>query len=104
MRAFAMLEAIRDNPSMSDEIIEGAEYVRVELFYAAKTEMITKLDDFLRRRSKIALILGRGILEDADGLREACQLLFGEDADRRFVEYFTADPLAQAAGDPNAAA
>jgi len=89
---------------MSDEIIEGAEYVRVELFYAAKTEMITKLDDFLRRRSKIALILGRGILEDADGLREACQLLFGEDADRRFVEYFAADPLAQAAGDPNAAA
>ncbi len=104
MRAFAMLEAIRDDPSMSDEIIEGAEYVRVELFYAAKTEMITKLDDFLRRRSKIALILGRGILEDADGLREACQLLFGEDADRRFVEYFAADPLAQAAGDPNAAA
>ena len=55
-------------------------------------------------RRAIALILGRGILEDADGLREACQLLFGEDADRRFVEYFAADPLAQAAGDPNAAA
>lgn len=103
MRAFAMLEAIRDDPTMADEIIEDAEYVRVELFYAAKTEMITKLDDFLRRRSKIALVLGRGVLKDAEGIREACELLFGEDAQRRIDEYFTADVRLQAAGDPQAA-
>jgi glycerol-3-phosphate dehydrogenase len=100
MRAFAMLEAIRDDPSMADEIIDGAEYVRAELYYAAKTEMITKLDDFLRRRSKIALVLGREVLSDADGLREACELLFGDDADRRIDEYFAVDARAQAAGVP----
>ena len=100
MRAFAMLEAIRDDPTMADEIIDGAEYVRVELFYAAKTEMITKLDDFLRRRSKISLVLGREVLQDADGIREACELLFGDDADRRFDEYFSADVREQAAGSP----
>ncbi len=89
LRAFAMLEALRDDPSMADDIIEDADYVRVELFYAAKTEMITKLDDFLRRRSKIALVLDYDEIKDADGILEACELLFGEDAQRRYDEYFT---------------
>lgn len=101
MRAFAMLEAIRDDPAMADEIIEGAEYVRVELYYAAQTEMITKLDDFLRRRSKIALVLGREEIAKADGITEACELLFGEDAQRRLDEYLAAEPVGQAAGHPS---
>lgn len=95
LRAFAMLEAMRDDPSMADDIIEDADYVRVELYYAAKTEMITKLDDFLRRRSKIALVLDHDEVRDADGLREACELLFGDDAQRRFDEYFTGEREAQ---------
>ena len=88
MRAFAMLEAIRDDPSMADDIIEGAEYVRVELFYAAQTEMITTLDDFLRRRSKISLVLGLDEIKDAAGIHEACELLFGDEAQKRYDEYF----------------
>ena len=95
LRAFAMLEAMRDDPSMADEIIEDADYVRVELFYAAQTEMITKLDDFLRRRSKIALVLDHDEVRDADGIQEACQLLFGDDAQRRFDEYFTEERRAE---------
>ncbi|MCH9816116.1 MAG: FAD-dependent oxidoreductase [Actinomycetia bacterium] len=94
LRAFAMLEAIRDDPTMADDIIEGADYVRVELFYAAKTEMITKLDDFLRRRSKIALVLGYDEIREAAGLREACELLFGDEADARIEEYFTPERAA----------
>ncbi|MEI6622286.1 MAG: glycerol-3-phosphate dehydrogenase/oxidase [Actinomycetes bacterium] len=88
LRAFAMLEAIRDDPSMADDIIEGADYVRVELFLSAQTEMITKLEDFLRRRSKIALVLRKDVIKNANGIHEACRLLFGDDADRRFHEYF----------------
>ncbi len=95
LRAFAMLEALRDDPSMADDIIEDADYVRVELFYAAKTEMITKLDDFLRRRSKIALVLDYDEIKDADGIQEACELLFGQDAQRRYQEYFTPERKAQ---------
>ena len=90
-----MLEALRDDPTMADEVMEDADYVRVELFYAAKTEMITKLDDFLRRRSKIALVLDHDEVRDADGIHEACELLFGEDAQRRFDEYFTEERRAQ---------
>lgn len=96
LRAFAMLEAIRDDPAMARDIIAGAEYVRVELYYAAQTEMITTLDDFLRRRSKIALVLSYEEIRDADGIREACQLLFGDDAERRYNEYFTPEREAEA--------
>jgi glycerol-3-phosphate dehydrogenase len=97
LRAFAMLEAIRDDPSMADDVIEGADYVRVELYYAAKTEMITKLDDFMRRRSKIALVIGNDQVEDAEGIHEACELLFGSDAKRRYDEYFTTERRAELA-------
>ena len=97
LRAFAMLEAIRDDPRMAEDVIEGADYVRVELFYAAKTEMITKLDDFLRRRSKIALVLGYDEIKRADGMREACELLFGDEAEERFNEYFTPEREAEIA-------
>jgi glycerol-3-phosphate dehydrogenase len=95
LRAFAMLEAIRDDPTMAEDVIEGADYVRVELFYAAKTEMITKLDDFLRRRSKIALVLGYDEIREAKGMEEACELLFGDEAQERFDEYFNPERAAQ---------
>jgi glycerol-3-phosphate dehydrogenase len=50
--------------------------------------MIVKLDDFLRRRSKIALVTRKSDLAAAPGLREACRMLFGDEADVRFEEYF----------------
>lgn len=95
LRAFAMLEAIRDDPTMADDIIEGAEYVRVELYLSAQTEMITKLEDFLRRRSKIALVLSTEEIRDANGIHEACQLLFGDRAQERYDEYFNGTPQAE---------
>jgi glycerol-3-phosphate dehydrogenase len=55
---------------------------------AARREMVTKLDDFLRRRSKIALIEKKETIARAPGIREACKILFGEDADARYAEYF----------------
>jgi glycerol-3-phosphate dehydrogenase len=88
LRAFTMLEAIRQNPEMADDVIEGAEYVHCELEYGARTEMVTRLDDFLRRRSKIAMVVSRDDLAASKGLHEACRILFGDDAERRYDEYF----------------
>ena len=88
LRAFAMLESIRRDPSMDDVLIEGAEYLRCELYHAAQTEMITKLEDFLRRRSKIALVVKHDDLARAHGIREACRILFGEQAEAKYEEYF----------------
>jgi glycerol-3-phosphate dehydrogenase len=86
--ALGLLEDIRADPRMSEVLIEGAEYLRCEIAQAARREMIVKLDDFLRRRSKIALVIRREAIREAPGLRDACALLFGPDADARIAEYF----------------
>ncbi|MEX2625545.1 MAG: FAD-dependent oxidoreductase [Ilumatobacteraceae bacterium] len=98
-RAFSMLEAIRDDPRMSEDIMDAADYLRVELHLAANTEMITRLEDFMRRRSKIELVVPDDEIRRSAGLREVARILFGDDADRRLAEYLGDDAaLSPAAG------
>ncbi len=87
-RAFAMLEAIRADPTMAEDIMGSADYLRIELHSAAHTEMITKLEDFMRRRSKIELVVRDDDIADSAGLREVAEILFGDQADARLAEYF----------------
>lgn len=95
LRAFAMLEAIRSDESMAEDIMENADYLRVELHLAAGTEMITHLEDFLRRRSKIALVVRSGVIRESKGLLEACEILFGDRAQAEIDRYFDAEPSVQ---------
>ncbi|GAB2696101.1 glycerol-3-phosphate dehydrogenase/oxidase [Aliiglaciecola aliphaticivorans] len=85
--AINMLESIRENPDMGKLLIENSEYLRVEVEHAANREMITTLDDFLRRRSKIALVVPQQDILQAPGLKEACHILFGEEAEAKLAEY-----------------
>ena len=87
-RAFAMLDAIRQDPAMAEDIMGSADYLRVELHMAAFSEMVTKLEDFMRRRSKIELVVHDADIANSAGLREVAEILFGDDADRRLAEYF----------------
>jgi glycerol-3-phosphate dehydrogenase len=87
-RALNLLEEIRQDPKMAEVLIKGTEYLRCELHHAARHELIVKLEDFLRRRSKIALLERPRVIQKAPGLREACRILFGDQADARFTEYF----------------
>jgi alpha-glycerophosphate oxidase/glycerol-3-phosphate dehydrogenase len=83
-----MLEKIRENPEKAELLIENSEYLRVEIEHAAEREMVTKLEDFLRRRSKISLVVRREDILAASGLKEACNILFGEDeAQAKLQEY-----------------
>jgi len=86
--AFALLEAIRADPGNAEVLIENAEYLRCEIEQAARREMVVNLEDFLRRRSKISLVVSRDALVNAAGLKEACQILFGDQADAKWREYF----------------
>lgn len=86
--AFPMLEKIRLDPSMAGAVEAGVEYLRVELYHAAEHEMIVKLEDFLRRRSKISLIARDAAVKKSKGLKEACRILFGKQSTARFNEYF----------------
>ena len=86
--AIGLLENIREDPRQAEVLIEGTEYLRCEVAQAARREMITKLEDFLRRRSKIALVERTEDIRRSPGLTEACHLLFGDEAAAKLSEYF----------------
>jgi len=88
-RAHAMLDAIEKDPSLREPLVENTGIRRCEIDYLAKHEMIVKLEDYLRRRSKVELLLSRDTLRQSAGLFEACEKLFGSDAKIRFDEYFS---------------
>ena len=87
-RAFGLLKNIHKEPKMAEPLIEGTDYIKCELTEAADREMIVTLEDFLRRRSKLALVVQNEDLKKSDGLKEACKILFAEDAADRWEEYF----------------
>ncbi len=85
--AFTLLERIREDRSQARLIIRRAEYTRCEIELAAQREMIVRLEDFMRRRSKIELVVRREEIAAAPGLREACEILFGPLAEAKLEEY-----------------
>lgn len=95
-QALALLARIEQDPREAEALIDGAEYIRGELDFACRDEMITRLEDFLRRRTKISLVVAHATLRHSPGLWEACQRLFGERAQVRFDEYFAHPPEATA--------
>jgi alpha-glycerophosphate oxidase/glycerol-3-phosphate dehydrogenase len=86
-KAIDMLEAIRQDPAQADLFIEHTEYLRCEIEEAAESEMVVKLEDFLRRRSKISQVVRHEDIISARGLMEACQVLFGERAREKYQQY-----------------
>lgn len=92
--AFEILDKIRHDSREAEILIEGTEYIRAEIEQTAKREMVTKLEDFLRRRSKVALVARQEMIRQSAGLMEACEILFGkEQARARFDEYFREHPV-----------
>ncbi len=85
--AFGLLERIREDPGRARLLIENAEYTRCEIELAAHREMIVRLEDFMRRRSKIEQVVRWEDIRTAPGLREACEILFGDLAEQRLREY-----------------
>ena len=90
-----LLDVIREDPRQAEVLIKGASYLRCEIQLAKRHEMIVKLDDFLRRRSKIALIMRQEDIKNAPGLMDACEILFEDQAQGRFDEYFQRPATAQ---------
>ncbi|GAA4399160.1 glycerol-3-phosphate dehydrogenase [Fodinibacter luteus] len=89
-RAFDLLESIRADPTMGTDVMGSADYLRAELHTAAEHEMVVTLDDFMRRRSKIDLVVRDRDILGSPGLREVAEILFGDEADRRLADYVLA--------------
>lgn len=90
IHAMQILDEIQRDPSQAEQLMKNAEYLRAEVHYAARREMITKLEDFLRRRSKIEMVLRKEEIIATPGVIEACNILFGEQADAKRKEYIGA--------------
>lgn len=93
-----MLEAMRADPTMGQDVMGSTDYLRVELHNAAEFEMVVTLDDFMRRRSKIDLVVSDADIVGSPGLREVAEILFGAEADRRLADYL-AERAAEGRGD-----
>ena len=87
-RAFEMLDHIREDPTMAEDIMGSSDYLRVELHHTASTEMVVRLDDFLRRRSKISLITREQDIRSSNGLGEVASIMFGSSAEAKLLEHF----------------
>ncbi len=87
MHALQILDEIQRDASQAEQLMENAEYIRAELHYAARREMITNLEDFLRRRSKIEMVLRKREIIGTKGIKEACSILFGDKAEQKLQEY-----------------
>jgi len=85
--AIELLEDIRQNPKQAERLMVHAEYLRCEIEHTARFEMVTKLEDFLRRRSKITQVLRHEDIIDAPGLKEACKIFFGDEWEAKLAEY-----------------
>jgi alpha-glycerophosphate oxidase/glycerol-3-phosphate dehydrogenase len=85
--AIDMLDDIEQNPSQAQPAIAGSEFIRSEITYIAQHEMVTKLDDFLRRRSKLSQTIRKDELLANTDLLNICQLLFGDQAEQKYQEY-----------------
>jgi glycerol-3-phosphate dehydrogenase len=77
---------------MGEDIMGSADYLRAELYTAAEHEMIVTLDDFMRRRSKIDLVVHDDDIHDGVGLREVAEIMFGDEAERRLADYVANKP------------
>ena len=87
-KASDMLDAIERDSTLTEPLIEDSGIRRCEIEHLVQNEMIVKLEDYLRRRSKIELLVSRDTLRQSAGLFEACEKLFGDQAQDKFDEYF----------------
>lgn len=72
-----ILDLIAEDPSLADELFENSDVSKAELRLMMEREMLVKPQDFLRRRTKLALIIGDDALEADSGMAVLNRTLAG---------------------------
>jgi len=85
--AFKILIEIKRNRRNLKEMYPGTGLLLGELLYLRREEMIVKLEDLLRRRTKISMLHPRHELEKSQFLEEICKKLFPGKAKQKLKEY-----------------
>jgi len=86
-KAYDLLDQIERNPELKEELIPGSECLKVEAVHARDHEMVVHLEDFLRRRTKISMMISQKDLEENPATKEACQILFGDLSQDRWTSF-----------------
>ena len=89
-RSHEVISAIARDPSLAEPVLECSDHLRAELELISETEMVVSLDDFLRRRSKVAMLNRAGDVRADPGLAALAEGLFGTDGAARVAEYLAA--------------
>ncbi len=72
--AFELLGLIDDDPSMAEAALRSSDVLQAELILMAEREMIVRPDDFLRRRTKISMIVHRDELGNDPGMQRVDEI------------------------------
>jgi glycerol-3-phosphate dehydrogenase len=91
LEALSLLEDIRRDPRAAEPVLPSSSVLRCEVEAASRRELVVSLEDFLRRRTDIALTVRRDELRRAPGLREVSRVLFGDAGDEQRARYFPED-------------
>ena len=75
MAAFEILESVKEDPAQGQPILKGTDLLRGEIRLMAEREMITRLDDLLRRRTKLSQVIHRDELGGDPGMAEVVSTL-----------------------------
>ncbi|WP_141734674.1 glycerol-3-phosphate dehydrogenase/oxidase [Oligoflexus tunisiensis] len=86
--ALDMVERIQADPSLAEPVIEEAPVLFAEVAHMAERELVVDLEDFLRRRTRLSLVVRHEVLEQSAGLKKAAAMLFGDEAEARWQAYF----------------
>ncbi|MGF1596544.1 MAG: FAD-dependent oxidoreductase [Acidimicrobiales bacterium] len=73
--AHRVIDAVAVDPRAGEPILTGSDVLRGELPLFADREMIVHLDDFLRRRTTLAMVRRADDLADDPGMAEVCATL-----------------------------
>lgn len=87
--AFDILARMRNDPSLKETLSEHSSVTLAEFSYMGDHEMVVTLEDALRRRTRLALVVSHAELEKSQALKRACRLLFGDRAEVEWQKYFT---------------
>jgi len=87
--AFEVLANFRQEVKSQELLIPEIDYYRCEAEFMRKHEYIVSLEDFLRRRTLLAMVLSKRELYNHQGVRTVCELLFPDSFTEEWNSYFT---------------
>jgi glycerol-3-phosphate dehydrogenase len=88
MDSFDLLERLVEDKEQQKVYITGGGYPTCELEFIREREMVVTLEDFLRRRTRSELVIGKKDLRQDPDIIEVAKILFPDDYQKQYERYF----------------